>query len=340
MIQAENLTRKASAQHQKDPPVAGNARLTGATGAVLLLLFCVEVATAVMGVKGMLTLHVMIGLLLVPPLLVKISSVSWRFLQYYRHNEAYQRRGATPTVLRILGPLLLLATIVLFVSGITLLLAPAAFGGPRGTMYSIHAGSFYVFFCPGACPRDWPRPRPAPPRREGLGPPLPGGCPRRTCPPARCAGQPRGRPGPRPVTRGPCRHIPEHRNTPARRSTSSRYSSARSDTWGTLIGSWPCKAGPYHAGHVVPVWDQDGTRRMRSIVVRRASRSSESVRSARSGRDSERKNTALKASRSALAAQCTEEAFADRVHPGSLNGGPQDPGACRLEDGVEGLGEV
>jgi hypothetical protein len=84
-------------------------------------------------------------LLLVPPLLVKISSVSWRFLRYYRRNEAYRRRGAPPTVLRILGPLLLLATIVLFVSGITLLLAPSAFGGPRGTMYSIHAGSFGIW---------------------------------------------------------------------------------------------------------------------------------------------------------------------------------------------------
>lgn len=142
MIQAENLTRKASAQHQENPSAAGNARLTGATGAVLLLLFCAEAATVVIGVKGMLTLHVMIGLLLVPPLLVKISSVSWRFLRYYRRNEAYRRRGTPPTVLRILGPLLLLATIVLFVSGITLLLAPSAFGGPRGTMYSIHAGSF------------------------------------------------------------------------------------------------------------------------------------------------------------------------------------------------------
>jgi hypothetical protein len=41
-----------------------------------------------------------------------------------------------------------------------------------------------------------------------------------------------------------------------------------------------------------------------------------------------------------LAAQGTEEAFAGRVHPGSLDCGPQDPGAVRLEDGVEGLGEV
>src|SRR6202035_319092 len=96
MIHAGDLTRKASAQREEDPLVAGNARLTGATGAVLLLLFCVEVATVVMGVKGMLTLHVMIGLLLVPPLLVKISSVSWRFLRYYRRNEAYRRRGLHP----------------------------------------------------------------------------------------------------------------------------------------------------------------------------------------------------------------------------------------------------
>ena len=41
-----------------------------------------------------------------------------------------------------------------------------------------------------------------------------------------------------------------------------------------------------------------------------------------------------------LAAQGTEEAFAGRVHPRSLDSGPQDPGAVRLEDGVEGLGEV
>ena len=133
------VTRKASVQHEEDPSVAGNARLTGTTGAILLLLFCVEVATVVMGVRGVLTLHVMIGLLLVPPLLVKLSSVSWRFLRYYRHDDAYRRAGAPSTVLRILGPFLLLATLVLFVSGITLLLAPSR------TVYTIHSGSFVIW---------------------------------------------------------------------------------------------------------------------------------------------------------------------------------------------------
>ena len=41
-----------------------------------------------------------------------------------------------------------------------------------------------------------------------------------------------------------------------------------------------------------------------------------------------------------LAAQGADEAFAGRVHPGSLDSGLQDLGACGLEDGVEGLGEV
>ena len=41
-----------------------------------------------------------------------------------------------------------------------------------------------------------------------------------------------------------------------------------------------------------------------------------------------------------LAAQRADEAFASRVHPRSLHGGPQDPGAVCLEDGVDGPGEI
>ena len=41
-----------------------------------------------------------------------------------------------------------------------------------------------------------------------------------------------------------------------------------------------------------------------------------------------------------LAAQGADQALADRVHPRSLDGGAQDPGAGGLEDGVEGCGEV
>lgn len=65
----------------------------------------------------------MVGLLLVPPLVVKLGAVSWRFVRYYQRDPAYQRKGPPPPALRILGPALLLTTLSLFVSGITLLLA-------------------------------------------------------------------------------------------------------------------------------------------------------------------------------------------------------------------------
>jgi hypothetical protein len=126
-------------------PAEGNARLTASTSAVLLALLGIEVSTVLISVKSHLTLHVMAGLILVPPLLVKIASVSWRFIRYYRYDAEYRRKGPPAPVLRILGPVLLIVTLVLFVSGITLLLAPGAFGGPRGVMYKIHDLSFYAW---------------------------------------------------------------------------------------------------------------------------------------------------------------------------------------------------
>jgi hypothetical protein len=41
-----------------------------------------------------------------------------------------------------------------------------------------------------------------------------------------------------------------------------------------------------------------------------------------------------------FAAQRADEALADRVHPGCLDGADQNPGARCLEDGVERGGEV
>jgi hypothetical protein len=139
------ILERPTARSASREPAESNARLTAATSLVLLALFAIEVSTVVLSVKSHFTLHVVVGLLLVPPLVVKISSVSWRFLRYYRQDAEYRRKGAPAPALRILGPFLLLDTLVLFTSGITLLLAPSAFGGPHGTMYSIHVSSFYVW---------------------------------------------------------------------------------------------------------------------------------------------------------------------------------------------------
>ena len=141
----KTMTKQKPDPRQDDAPVEGNARMTVNVAVILLVLFGIQIATVVIGVASHLTLHVVVGLLVVPPLLVKVASVSWRFIRYYQHDQAYRRQGPPPLVLRVLSPVLLVITLVLFVSGIVLLLAPRAFGGPHGTMFYIHDFSFYVW---------------------------------------------------------------------------------------------------------------------------------------------------------------------------------------------------
>jgi hypothetical protein len=122
--------------------VEANTRLTVNAGLVLLVLFAVEVATVIVGPRSVLTPHVVVGLVLVPPLLVKIGSVGWRFLQYYRRNAPFRAQGPPRPLLRALGPVLLLATIVVMASGIALLVSPSSVGG---NLKRIHGASFYVW---------------------------------------------------------------------------------------------------------------------------------------------------------------------------------------------------
>src|SRR5438105_15587254 len=72
--------------------VEANARLTAMTGIVLLVLFIAEIATVLIRARSVLTLHVTLGLLLVPPVLLKIASTTWRMTAYYRGNAAYREK--------------------------------------------------------------------------------------------------------------------------------------------------------------------------------------------------------------------------------------------------------
>ena len=104
--------------------VEANARLTAMTGIVLLALFIAEIATVLLGARSVLTLHVTLGLLLVPPVLLKIASTAWRMAGYYRGNAAYREKRPPALALRILGPFLVFLTMLLFVSGIGLSVGP------------------------------------------------------------------------------------------------------------------------------------------------------------------------------------------------------------------------
>lgn len=122
--------------------VEANERLTGSTALVLLALLAIEGIT-VARVHSLLSVHVFVGMLLIPPIVVKISSTTWRFAQYYLGSPEYRHKGPPPTALRATGPFVVLLTVTLFASGVLLLLGPVAW---RGRLLQLHQASFIAWF--------------------------------------------------------------------------------------------------------------------------------------------------------------------------------------------------
>lgn len=122
--------------------VQANERLTSSTALVLLVLFAIEGVT-VLRVHSLLTLHVFVGMLLIPPVLVKMSSTLWRFARYYLGSPEYRHKGSPPIALRVIGPFLMVLTLILFASGVLLLLGPTAW---RGRLLQLHQVSFILWF--------------------------------------------------------------------------------------------------------------------------------------------------------------------------------------------------
>jgi hypothetical protein len=98
----------------------GNERLTAAVGLVLIVLTLVELATVLFGLGQFLSLHVFIGFVLIPPVLLKLASTGWRFTRYYTRHAAYRLKGAPQLVMRLLAPMLVAATVIVFASGVAI----------------------------------------------------------------------------------------------------------------------------------------------------------------------------------------------------------------------------
>jgi hypothetical protein len=121
---------------------AGNEQLTAITAAVLLVLLAVEGAT-LLQLRSLLTVHAFVGMLLIPIVALKLGSTGWRMLRYYRGGEEYVRRGPPHLALRTLvAPLIILSTVVLFATGVALLVL----GQTQGTLAGLHKASFIVWF--------------------------------------------------------------------------------------------------------------------------------------------------------------------------------------------------
>lgn len=118
----------------------GNERLTAATAAVLLVLLAAEGVTIVF-LGPLLAVHLFLGMLLIPPVLLKLATTGYRFARYYAGSRAYRERGAPHLLLRAMGPLLVLSTLAVFGTGVALLIE-----GPKPeTLILVHKVSFFVW---------------------------------------------------------------------------------------------------------------------------------------------------------------------------------------------------
>jgi len=120
--------------------VAGNSRLTGGMAVVLLVLLAAEGAT-IPFIGPLLQPHILIGMLMIPPVMLKLGSTGYRFTRYYAGTPAYVRKGPPPLLLRLLAPGVVLSTVVLFGTGVALLLA----GPPSNTLVLAHKVSFIAW---------------------------------------------------------------------------------------------------------------------------------------------------------------------------------------------------
>jgi hypothetical protein len=119
----------------------GNERLTVQAGAILIVLLA-ALGLTILRIGQLLSVHLFLGLLLVGPLALKLASTGYRFVRYYTHEPRYRRKGPPPPILRLMAPLLVLSTLVVFATGVALLLL-----GPssRGTLLLAHKASFIVW---------------------------------------------------------------------------------------------------------------------------------------------------------------------------------------------------
>jgi hypothetical protein len=120
--------------------VVGNSRITGSVAVVLLVLLAAEGAT-IPFIGNLLGPHIFIGMLLIPPVALKLASTGYRFARYYAGTLRYRRKGPPALPLRLLAPLVVVSTLALFGTGVALLVD----GPPSDSLVFFHKLSFFVW---------------------------------------------------------------------------------------------------------------------------------------------------------------------------------------------------
>jgi hypothetical protein len=116
----------------------GNERLTAGTAVVLVLLLAVEGVT-ILAVRPLLTMHELIGVILIPPVMVKLGAAGYGLARYYQARAEYVAKGPPhPSMRFLVAPVLVVSTIGVFATGVAIL----AFDQRHGIVVGLHKASF------------------------------------------------------------------------------------------------------------------------------------------------------------------------------------------------------
>jgi hypothetical protein len=140
------LSRLGSARRERSEPLFGggpdgNEIMTTVNGAILIVLLA-ALGLTILFIGQLVSEHLFIGLMLLGPLVLKLATTGYRFARYYTGEGEYVCRGPPVMALRLLAPLVVLLTLVVFASGVVLL-----FTGPAGRepWLLLHKASFVLW---------------------------------------------------------------------------------------------------------------------------------------------------------------------------------------------------
>jgi hypothetical protein len=119
---------------------AGNRLLTSATALVLATLLAAEGVT-ILWLGDLRTEHMFIGLVLIGPVALKLASTGYRFARYYTRAPRYRAEGPPLLPLRLLAPVLVATTLLIFASGVVLLII----GHRSDLALEVHKVAFIVW---------------------------------------------------------------------------------------------------------------------------------------------------------------------------------------------------
>jgi hypothetical protein len=117
-------------ERPRDPSESGvvaNERLTALTGVLLVVLLAL-LGLTVFSVRRLLPEHFFLGILVIPPLALKMASTGYRFSRYYTGDPRYRRAGPPELLMRLLAPIVVVSTVAIFATGLELWLFGLRYG--------------------------------------------------------------------------------------------------------------------------------------------------------------------------------------------------------------------